>query len=118
MAVKTQQLQIVTYPDPTLRRRAAPVERITDETLAVAERMIALMHEARGIGLAAPQVGLPWRLFVANPTGEPDDNRVYINPVLSAPSREAEAGGRGLPLNPRCAGAHHATDPNHHRGDE
>jgi peptide deformylase len=46
------------------------------------------MHEAPGVGLAAPQVGIPWRLFVANPTGEPADDRAFINPVLSRPSRE------------------------------
>src|SRR5205085_1951836 len=57
-----------------------------------------LMREAEGIGLAAPQVGIPWRLFVAHvPPGEsrtPEsdpptattDPVVYVNPVLSAPA--------------------------------
>jgi len=63
--------------------------------------MIKLMHDAPGIGLAAPQVGLLWRLFVADvspddersdPQADPkgpveatDGPRVYINPVLSKP---------------------------------
>ena len=87
MPVDLQALRIVHYPDPVLRLKARPVQAVTDEVRAVARRMIELMHQARGVGLAAPQVGLSWRLFVANVTGEPDDDRVYINPVLSHPSR-------------------------------
>jgi len=90
MAIDPSQLQIVWYPAPVLTRKAAPIEAVTDEVRAVADRMIALMHEAQGVGLAGPQVGLPWRLFVANPTGEPDDDAVYINPVLREASREVE----------------------------
>ncbi len=82
MDVKVQQLRVVNYPHPALRVKARPIADVTDEVRAVADRMIELMHEARGVGLAAPQVALDWRLFVANPTGEPGDNRVYINPVL------------------------------------
>jgi peptide deformylase len=90
MSVRPEELRIIHYPDPILRTKAQPVARITDEVRAVALRMIDLMHEAPGVGLAAPQVGLPWRLFVANPTGEPGDDRVYINPVLSSPSAETD----------------------------
>jgi peptide deformylase len=103
MALDPQSLRIVRYPDPILRRKAAPIEAVTDEVRAVAERMIQLMHEAEGIGLAAPQVGLPWRMFVAHvPPTEASRNEsgralgtdpmtataeptVYINPVLSKP---------------------------------
>jgi peptide deformylase len=52
--------------------------------------MIELMHAAPGVGLAAPQVGLDWRLFVANATGDPADDRVFINPRLTEASREQE----------------------------
>ena len=44
--------------------------------------MIVLMHEAEGVGLAAPQVGLAWRLFVARGEGEDDPDEVFINPEL------------------------------------
>ncbi|MEX2673010.1 MAG: peptide deformylase [Phycisphaeraceae bacterium] len=83
MPVKIDQLRVVYYPDPVLRRKAAPVEQITDEVRDVAERMVELMHQHRGVGLAAPQVGLSWRMFVANPTGEVEQDRVFINPVLT-----------------------------------
>jgi peptide deformylase len=90
-------LRILNYPDPALRRRAMPVTQVTPEVREVAARMIELMREAEGIGLAAPQVGLPWRLFVAHvpptedrsPESDPvtatTSARVYVNPVLSAP---------------------------------
>ncbi len=84
MPVQIDSLAIVHYPEPVLREKARPIERVDDEVRAVARRMIELMHLAPGVGLAAPQVGLPWRMFVANPTGEEGDDRVYINPELTA----------------------------------
>lgn len=76
-------LRIVQFPEPVLRRPARLVEVFDDALADLARRMLALMHEAKGVGLAAPQVGLSIRLFVCNPTGEPRDNLVMVNPVLS-----------------------------------
>ncbi len=93
-------LRIVSYPDPILRQKARPVEVIDDTVRQVAKRMLQLMHDAPGIGLAAPQVGLPWRLFVANPTGDPRDDQVFINPELQIVGRrtdDAEEGCLSLP---------------------
>ena len=53
--------------------------------------MFELMRDAKGVGLAAPQVGQNIRLFVMNPTGEPQDDRVYVNPVLTDAEGEEEA---------------------------
>lgn len=83
MPVDPEQLAIVHYPHTVLRQKAETVAEVTDEVKAVAAKMLALMHQAPGVGLAAPQVGLAWRMFVANPTGEEGDDRVYINPKLS-----------------------------------
>ncbi len=90
MPLDPAKLQIVHYPASVLRRKARPVPAVTAEVRAVAMRMLELMHLAPGVGLAAPQVGLDWRLFVANHTGEPADDLVFINPVLSEPSRATE----------------------------
>jgi peptide deformylase len=90
MPVKPETLQIVHYPDPVLRKKAKAITSITDEVKAVAARMIELMHESRGVGLAAPQVGLSWRLFVANATGDEEDDQVFINPVLKDAGEEVE----------------------------
>lgn len=96
MSLEPSNLGILTFPDPALRRRGVSVEEITDEVRAVAARMIELMGEVEGIGLAAPQVGLAWRLFVAHVPPSPEAGRmldtdpmtaliepeIYINPEL------------------------------------
>lgn len=88
MPVNVAKLTIVHYPDPVLRRKAAPVKAVTDEVRRVAAKMLELMHAAPGVGLAAPQVGLSWRLFVANPDPQNGKDLVFINPVVSEPSKE------------------------------
>ncbi|HET6770790.1 MAG TPA: peptide deformylase [Actinomycetota bacterium] len=73
-------LPIRTFGDPVLRERAREVEAF-DQTLArLAEDMIETMHEAPGVGLAAPQVGRSIRLIVFD-IGE--GARALVNPVLS-----------------------------------
>ncbi len=102
-----RKLTIVKYPHQALRRGAKPVERITEEVRAVASRMLELMHNAPpngGVGLAAPQVGLPWRLFVANHTHDPAGDRVYVNPVLSEPSKRLEDYEEGCLSLPEVTG--------------
>ena len=94
-----EKLRIVLYPHPALRQRCKPVERFDDELSALVDRMLVLMREGRGVGLAGPQVGVLLRLFVCNPTGEPGDAAVWVNPVLSGleGSVEAEEGCLSLP---------------------
>ena len=88
MDVDPDKLQIVYYPDPVLHRPAAPLDQVSGRVRAVARRMLELMHAASGVGLAAPQVGLAWRLFVANPTGDARDDRAFVNPRLSDAARQ------------------------------
>ncbi len=95
MPVDIAKLRIVLYPAPVLRAPAREVDPADADVRAVAVRMLELMHAAPGVGLAAPQVGLPWRLFVANDTGDPGDDRVFINPTLSDPSPETEVRDEG-----------------------
>ena len=87
MALDVSRLEIVQYPDPVLRTVARPVDPIDDTVRAVAARMFELMHEAEGAGLAAPQVGLSWRLFVTRADDEHPD-RVLVNP--DAPKLDGE----------------------------
>lgn len=79
-------LGLVKYPDPRLREACRVVEQFGDPLRALVARMFEVMYRSGGVGLAAPQVGLSLRLFVANPTLEPDDERVYVNPELIANS--------------------------------
>jgi len=96
MSIDPATLFVRIYPDPALREKAAEVANVTDEIETVAQRMIELMIESEGVGLAATQVGLPWRLFVAFVPPMDEDGRslgadpqavlveptVYVNPVL------------------------------------
>jgi peptide deformylase len=76
-------LKIIHYPDPRLKKVSRPVELFDDRLRALATRMFELMRLHKGVGLAAPQVGENIRMFVMNATGEPTDDRVYVNPDLS-----------------------------------
>ena len=104
MPVDVAALRIVKYPDPVLLRRAVPIEQVTDEVRAVATRMLELMREAKGVGLAAPQVGLSWRLFVTNSGAEGEPDRAYVNPVLRNPSDELESREEGCLSLPEVYG--------------
>jgi peptide deformylase len=92
-------LRIIHWPDPRLKKVSRPVEVFDESLRALAARMLELMREARGIGLAAPQVGLDLRVFVMNPTGDLKDDRIYANPVLSdlEGQEEAEEGCLSIP---------------------
>ena len=75
----SDKLELVLYPDPRLRKPTSRVEHVTDEIRALIPRMIAAMHEERGLGLAGNQVGIDHHLALVSGTGEDDDIRVVIN---------------------------------------
>lgn len=93
------ELYIVNYPDPVLRKKCTPVETFDNELEALAQRMIQLMHHAGGLGLAAPQVGVTVRMFISNSGQEGEDDHVWVNPVLSdlQSTVEAEEGCLSIP---------------------
>jgi peptide deformylase len=77
--------KIVQYPHPSLRHPAKPVTSIDAELRRYAGRMLELMYEHAGLGLAAPQVALPVQMLVVNFEGDPekkDMEYVAINPVI------------------------------------
>jgi peptide deformylase len=86
----TSDLKIIFYPDPRLRKMSEPVTTFDQGLKDLAAKMLEMMRQARGVGLAAPQVGVNVRLFVMNPTGEEGDDHVYVNPVLSEDDGEEE----------------------------
>ncbi len=95
MHVDLASLHIVRYPDPVLRRKTRPIASIDETVRAVARRMLELMHEAPGVGLAGPQVGLSWRLFVTNAGDLDPVDRVFINPELALGRVEMEVATEG-----------------------
>lgn len=81
-------LKIYKLGEEVLRKKAAPVEpaEINDEMRALFENMFETMEEAEGVGLAAPQVGISKRFFVA--VSDDDVKRVFINPQIVGTSAE------------------------------
>ncbi len=78
-------MKIVQYPHPALRYVCRPLTAIDAKVRKAAEEMLELMYEAKGLGLAAPQVALPYRLIVLNLTGDReqrDKEGAYVNPVI------------------------------------
>jgi peptide deformylase len=95
-------LQIIHYPHPTLRYVSKPLKRVDAALRTMVREMFELMYEHKGIGLAANQVDLPYRLFVTNVEGDPDIREaelVFINPVLSGAKgiEEADEGCLSIP---------------------
>lgn len=98
---------ILIHPDPRLKKVASPVADLSDELRVLAKDMLETMHDAPGIGLAAPQIGVLERLIVldcAHKEGEPEplvmfnpeviqsseDENVYEEGCLSIPDQFAE----------------------------
>ncbi|GAA4517535.1 peptide deformylase [Sphingobacterium thermophilum] len=88
-------LPIVAYGDPILRKKAEEIDEDYPNLKELIDNMFETMYAARGVGLAAPQVGLPIRLFVVDgsPFGEDDEDgegdptlkdfkKVFINPII------------------------------------
>lgn len=97
-------LRVVNYPYPTLRRPSKALKKVDAELQKLVREMFELMYskEHRGVGLAANQVDLPYRLFIVNLSSDPalkDEEHVFINPVISQPkgSDEQEEGCLSLP---------------------
>jgi peptide deformylase len=77
--------KIVHYPHPALRHKSKPVTTIDKELHLNIGEMKELMYQAKGLGLAAPQVALPYQLLVTNITGDPakpECEEVFLNPQI------------------------------------
>jgi peptide deformylase len=82
------------YPDPVLRMKAKEVEELDDSVSGLVERMTRLMDEARGVGLAAPQLGVLRRVLVYR-TAEDEPAVALVNPRLVSASEEVETADEG-----------------------
>jgi peptide deformylase len=93
-------LEILQIGNPILRRRGVKVTRFDQGLARLAEDMIETMHDAQGVGLAAPQVGVSTRLIVVEmPDDEdyphPGERWAICNPEVVKASRETEVGQEG-----------------------
>lgn len=86
-------MRIIKYPHPALRHKSKTLRRVDAELKKIVRQMFELMYEHEGIGLAANQVDLPYRMFVANlkaDSAAEDDEHVFINPVITQKKGSSE----------------------------
>jgi peptide deformylase len=101
--------EIVTTPDPVLRRKAHKITKFDKELQVLIDDMIETMRQAPGVGLAAPQVGISERLIVIEYGDEEDETVpkklvVLINPEIIETSEEMVVGVEACLSIPRMAG--------------
>ena len=81
------ELKIITYPDPTLRKKSEKVKEVDNEIKDLIKNMIKTMEKNQGIGLAAPQVGVLKRIIIALTDNGP---KAFINPKIIKKTKETE----------------------------
>lgn len=96
-------MRIVKYPHPTLRYKSKPLRRVDGELKKMIHQMFDLMYTHEGVGLAANQVDLPYRLIVMNIKSDAtakEEEHAFINPVIlqrKGGTEEKEEGCLSLP---------------------
>ena len=96
-------MKIITYGDPILRKQSARIENIDGDIVSLIDDMLETLHDADGLGLAAPQVGVSKMLFIVDwslldETGSEGNDEgvdIYINPVLRKVDEETDSGDEG-----------------------
>jgi peptide deformylase len=100
-------MDIVLYPDPRLRANNKAIDCFDEALAQTARDMFELMYATKGVGLAAPQVGLNMRLLVFNSAGDVDDSEneiVLCNPIIKSKSKDKEAKEEGCLSFPQIFG--------------
>ena len=80
-----ENLEILQFPDERLRRLSMPVETFNRDLKTLADKMLEIMYESNGIGLAAPQVNQTIRLIVVDVSEDRDSPCIFVNPEIKEP---------------------------------
>ncbi len=99
MTIDIDKCHITHYPANVLAEPSKPVEKINDNIRRLVDKMTDLMVELKGVGFAAPQAGVPLRLFIISLDGSRNNVRVFVNPVVKGegPVVENEEGCLSVP---------------------
>jgi peptide deformylase len=81
--IDVEKCQLTHYPALVLTKRARPVGKIDDNIRQLIEKMTDIMLQNKGVGLAAPQVGVPLQLFIISLDASRENVKVYINPTVT-----------------------------------
>lgn len=74
--------KIIHLPDPRLRKQSKPIEKFDSELQKLIDDMFETMYDAKGVGLAAPQIGINIQLSVIDVIGDKTEQIVIINPEI------------------------------------
>ena len=100
METQSRILRIANYPAPVLRKKAAPIERVTPEMARFMDEMVETMYAGNGVGLAAPQVGISLRIIVV----DVGDGPIHLaNPAIIA-REDSQTGVEGCLSLPNLHG--------------
>ena len=86
-----ENLEILQFPDERLRRLSMPVETFNRDLKTLADKMLEIMYESNGIGLAAPQVNQTIRLIVVDVSESRDNPRIFVNPEIKEPAGSVDS---------------------------
>jgi peptide deformylase len=81
--IDIEKCQLTHYPADVLAKSASPVEKIDDNIRQLIVKMTDVMLKNKGVGLAAPQIGVPLRLFIISLDGNRESVKVYVNPAVT-----------------------------------
>lgn len=81
--IDIEKCQLTHYPADVLAGPASSVEEIDGNIRRLVEKMIDVMFKNKGVGLAAPQIGVPLRLFIISLDGSRESVKVYVNPAVT-----------------------------------
>jgi len=85
--IDIENCHITHYPADVLGKKAEPVEQIDDNIRQLVDKMYDIMRQNKGLGLAAPQVGVSLRLFIISLDGSRESLKVFINPTVTPDGR-------------------------------
>ena len=95
-------LPIIKLPDPILRQKATPVERVDDELRRTLDDMLETMYDAPGVGLAANQVAIPKRFIVVDAGNRKDDEEDARSPICLINPQIVSSGGELVSYEEGC----------------
>ena len=81
--IEIEKCQITHYPADVLGKKSQPVEQIDDNIRRFVDKMYEIMRANKGIGFAAPQAGVPLRMFIISLDGSRENVKVFINPTVT-----------------------------------
>ena len=86
-----ENLEILQFPDERLRRLSMPVESFNQDLKTLADKMLEIMYQSNGIGLAAPQVNQTIRLIVVDVSEDRDNPCIFVNPEIKEPAGSVDS---------------------------